>query len=104
MGLSKKLLQRRWTHSHEEDSDTTAVYRPADFAFPPARGRRSFDLGPGGRYTESAPGPSDKPRAGGGKWDIDGDRIVIRDSDTRAMKSLVVESVSKERLVLKKPK
>lgn len=102
MGLSKKLLQRRWTHSHEEDSATTVVYRPADFDFPRSRGRKSFELGPGGRYMESVPGPSDQPRAGSGKWDIDDDKIVIRSPSTGAARSLQVESVSKDRLVIKK--
>jgi hypothetical protein len=103
MELSKKLLQRRWVHSHEEDSPDVAVYRPADFDFPPSRGRKSFDLGSGGRYTESAPGPADKPRAGGGTWAVAGDKILIRSPNTRAAKALVVESVSKDRLVIKKP-
>ncbi|MGH7787511.1 MAG: hypothetical protein ACRERC_11630, partial [Candidatus Binatia bacterium] len=65
MALSKKLLQRRWVHAHEDDTATTTVYRPADYDLPPSRGRRSFELGAGGRYAESAPGPVDTPVAAG---------------------------------------
>lgn len=104
MGLSKKLLQRRWIHSHEEDTETTAVYRPASFDFPPSRGRRSFELGLGGRYVESAPGPTDKPLATSGTWEIDRNAIAIRLLKGKVARSLTVESVTSDRLAITKPR
>ncbi len=41
--LPPELFQH-WMHSHEEDSGDVQVYRPADYDFPPARGRRGFEL------------------------------------------------------------
>lgn len=37
-------LQRRWLHSHEEDTADVRVYRPAEYPFPPARGRDGFEF------------------------------------------------------------
>lgn len=42
--LDTNLLFRRWIHSHEEDTESQEVYRPATFSFPPARGRSGFEL------------------------------------------------------------
>lgn len=33
-----------WLHAHEEDTGTEAVYRPGDYDFPPARGRRGYEF------------------------------------------------------------
>ncbi len=41
--VDRSRLCQRWIHSHEEDTDTEMVYRPADFAFPPSRGRTGFE-------------------------------------------------------------
>ena len=51
-----------WVHSHEEDTDAEMVYRPASYAFPPSRGRTSFDLRADGSYVERSPGPGRRPR------------------------------------------
>ena len=40
------LLLKRWLHAHEEDTSTESVYRPANFAFKPSRGRRGFEFRP----------------------------------------------------------
>jgi hypothetical protein len=63
----------RWTHSFEEDHDGISVYRPDDFAFPPARGRRGVEFRPDGTLVEWAIGRGDAPEARpGGRWDAAG--------------------------------
>jgi hypothetical protein len=61
-------LLGHWVHSHEEDSGDLRVYRPADYAFPPARGRRGFELDADGEVVLYGPGPSDKPEARTARW------------------------------------
>jgi hypothetical protein len=65
-------LMRHWVHSHEEDSGDLRIYRPADYDFPPARGRRGFELRPDGEVETYGPGPSDVPEATTGRWEASG--------------------------------
>jgi hypothetical protein len=62
------LLLRRWTHSHEEDGSETMVFRPAEWRFPPSRGRRSFELRADGSLGASGPGPDDRRVESEGTW------------------------------------
>lgn len=58
-----------WLHSFEEDTETTAVYRPADHAFRPSRRvRRGLEFRADGTFAELRPGPDDRPRAVTGRW------------------------------------
>lgn len=57
-----------WVHSHEEDSGSTKVYRPASYNFPPSRGRTAVELRPDGTYIEYDSGPDDRGRAVVGRW------------------------------------
>jgi hypothetical protein len=102
MRLTKKRLQRKWTHAHEEDSPEVAVYRPVGTRLQRSRGRRMFELGAGGRYAESTPGPADKPLAATATWEVDGDTIVIRSG--RTVRKLTVASLAGDRLEIKKPR
>lgn len=43
MNLPSTLF-KKWIHSYEEDHDNLKIYRPADYEFPPARGRDGFEL------------------------------------------------------------
>jgi hypothetical protein len=74
-GLPPDVFQR-WLHSHEEDSGGVQVYRPAGYRFPPARGRRGFELRPDGSYIAYGPGPADKPTSTPGRWEPAGDDRV----------------------------
>ena len=65
--LPPELFQH-WMHSHEEDSGDVQVYRPADYDFPPARGRRGFELRPDGSASVYGPSPSDRPEATTATW------------------------------------
>ncbi|MEV0388887.1 hypothetical protein [Nonomuraea sp. NPDC050643] len=58
-----------WLHSFEEDTGTTAVYRPHDHPFPPARRvRRGLEFRADGTFVELRPGPDDRPRPVTGRW------------------------------------
>ncbi|MEO3807531.1 hypothetical protein ABGB17_00865 [Sphaerisporangium sp. B11E5] len=58
-----------WLHSHEEDTATTAVYRPRDHPFPPSRRpRRGLTFRADGTFAELVPGPADRPREVAGRW------------------------------------
>ena len=66
--LPPELFQR-WMRSHEEEEGgDVQVYRPASYDFPPARGRRGFELKRDGELVLYGPGPSDKPEATTERW------------------------------------
>jgi hypothetical protein len=74
----------RWVHSHEEDTPDEMVFRSADYAFPPSRGREAIELRPDGSYAGTVPGPVDKPVAGDtGEWALsdDGRRLRLGDRE-----------------------
>lgn len=100
MTIDRSALERAWVHSHEEDTADEQVFRLADFAFPPSRGRRGLDLRPDGSYAETAPGPTDRPESSLGTWDLDGDTLVLSPSDAAGSERLRVTAVDAERLVV----
>jgi hypothetical protein len=100
----KEAVQGRWLHSHEEDTPTEMVFRPAGFAFPPSRGRRGFELNQDGSCVETGIGPTDKPQHSRGQWQFeDGNKLTIRpDADPEATQILQVAAASPERLVVRR--
>jgi len=71
-------LFRHWVHSQEEDAEGVAVYRPADYPFPPARGRRGLEFAPDGTFVDHPIGRGDAPGAVAGRWDTaDGRRLAL---------------------------
>ena len=75
-------LAGRWVHSHEEDTADETVFRSADYAFPPSRGREAIELRPDGSYAGTVPGPVDKPVAGDeGQWTLEDDGRRLRLGD-----------------------
>jgi hypothetical protein len=68
-----------WLHSYEEDTETTAVYRPYDHPFPPSRRpRRGLEFRADGTFVELRPGPDDRPRPVTGRWEVQADdRIQV---------------------------
>jgi hypothetical protein len=102
VAVDRRRLVRRWVHAHEEDSQEEMVFRPADWALPPSRGRRSLDLRADGSLVEEAPGPTDRPEEGGGSWELgDEDVLVVRSAAQEPWRARVV-SVQPDRLVLDK--
>ena len=101
----KATLAQRWVHSHEEDSDTEMVFRPASYKFPPSRGRTSLDLRPDGGLTESSPGPSDRSENTEGTWRLDADNNLVLGQGPRhhqRSRVLTLVSANGDRLVVKK--
>lgn len=66
-----KEIFRRWGHSFEEDTGDIVVYRPAEYAFPLARGRRGIEFKPDGTFIDWAIGPADVPHGVNGHWRIE---------------------------------
>lgn len=61
-------LFQYWVHSFEEDTEGVTVYRPADYAFPPARGRRGMELAADGTFVDHPVGRGDAPDTVPGHW------------------------------------
>jgi len=103
--LNTKALPQHWVHSHEEDTDTEMVFRPASYNFPRSRGRSSFELRPNGALVQSGPGPVDIPQESVGTWALEGKQLALYGgtSQTEPSRVLQIASLSKDRLVVKKP-
>jgi hypothetical protein len=86
----ESLLIRSWTHSYEEDHDGVLVFRPSEREFPPARGRDSFDLAPGGVLLRTGPGPDDRTQRTSGRWSRQGDRLDLYPTDSSQYRYRVV--------------
>lgn len=102
--LKPEVLQQRWVHSHEEDTATELVFRPATFNFPRARGRVSFELKPDGSLVEYGIGPTDRRQKTQGTWELRGDEQLTFERSLPAGSRQVfhILSADKDRLVIKK--
>ena len=97
------MLHQHWVHSREEDTEFEAVYRPQSYNFPPARGRRGFELKEDGTLVEYSPGPADRPVGKPGQWKLVGQQVAFYgESDDQPTSMLTISSVNAEKLVLKK--
>jgi hypothetical protein len=105
--MAAKVEQRlvgTWLHSHEEDTDDQLVYRPKDFDFPPARGRRGYEFLPD--HTCNTIGIS--PRDGAAKtsctWQLLGgpSREIVLTFPGGRQEKLPLLSVDRQRLVVRK--
>jgi hypothetical protein len=101
---SRDLLQRRWVHAHEEDTDSEMVFRPADYELPPSRGRVAFELRPDGSFVESGLGAADVPEEASGTWDLEDDeRIVLSQGASQGVpRQMRIASAEQNRLVIEK--
>jgi len=98
-----ELLQKRWLHSHEEDSDTEMVFRPASFKFPPSRGRAGFDLKANQSYIDIGIAPVDGPQESRGTWKLRDDQLeLFKSASPTPTRTLQIVSADKDRLVVKK--
>ena len=102
--IAQEDLLQRWVHSHEEDTDTEMVFRPATHKFPPSRGRRSFELKPDGQLVETTPGPTDVPQKLQGTWKLEGGSKLelYRTSESKPDQVMHIISIDKDRLVVTK--
>jgi hypothetical protein len=96
-------LYRRWVHSHEEDTNSEMVFRPADFKFPPSRGRREFEIRSDGTVITKSLGPTDRPQKDQGIWILKKNLLYFfSHSDAEPKNILHIITVDKTRLVVKK--
>jgi hypothetical protein len=101
--ISPAALPQHWMHSHEEDTETEMVFRPASYAFPLSRGRRSFELRPDGTLVEHGIAPTDRRHSTQGKWELrDRDELVFKGPGAEANTVMHIISANKDRLVVKK--
>ena len=101
--ISREILCQLWLHSHEEDTETEEVFRPASFSFPPARGRSGFELHDNGSFRDIRIGPTDRPEEGVGTWEFDDAAAQLSiQCDVGPRQVLHICSADKERLVIKR--
>jgi hypothetical protein len=102
--IDRNALLQKWVHSHEEDTAEEMVFRPASYAFPRSRGRKSFELGPNGRLATSAIGADDRSVQGQGSWQLDNDdKLTLQSAGASASRSeMRLLHVESDRLVVKK--
>ena len=102
MTFDQKQLQRRWLHSHEEDSSGTKVFRPDSYPLPPSRGRFGYEFQSDGCVKKLAPGPTDKPTTEQGTWTMDNQgRIEIR-IPGHSDEVLDIDTLDSDHLIMKK--
>jgi hypothetical protein len=101
--MKKETLQKKWIHSHEEDTDTEMVFRPAGYNFPPSRGRQSFALNADGTMIKGGIAPTDGTVESEGRWEVEGDKISFYvGSRSKPTRTLNIVSVTPDKLVVKK--
>jgi hypothetical protein len=89
-------------HSYEEDTQAERVFRPANYRFPPSRGRLSFELEADGSAVLYGIGPTDRVRSSEGRWRLDDDRLVLTYAHSDAEQVSEIVSASPDRLVVRK--
>ena len=97
-----EILSQRWLHSHEEDANDETVFRPADYRFPPSRGRAGFELKPGGGLVELGIGATDRPTESTGSWSLQGGDQLILQSRASGRRTMRIVSLAPDRLVVKR--
>ena len=98
-------LVGHWIHAHEEDTPATRVYRPADYPFPPSRGRTGFALLADGALIAYDIAPADGIVAAHGSWWFvppNGIRMDLANFSSSSL-TLDVVSCSDELLVIAAP-
>ena len=96
-------MSGRWAHAYEEDTEDEMVFRPADAALPPSRGRMAFDLREDGTFAETGLGVADVPEEATGSWTLEGDTITLSEGAAQGVpREMEVVTAEKERLVVRK--
>ena len=99
--LERTAIEGEWVHAHEEDSESELVFRPASYSLPPSRGRSTLDLRADGSYSESSPGPTDRPEQATGTWALEQDRLALRPQHGRR-RLLQITAAAPDRLALRR--
>jgi hypothetical protein len=97
--LDQDALCRHWVHSYEDDTAGAKVFRPADYDFPPSRGRFGFQLNRDGTMVRYGIGSTDRQRRDSGTWRLENEVLVLLPGAGAAQQRLKVITVDGERLV-----
>jgi hypothetical protein len=100
--IDLKSLARTWIHSHEEDTQGEMIFRPDSYPLPPSRGRKSFQLEPGGQAVSSGPGPDDRTTTSKGSWTLQQSDVLTLQPASGSKTTMKILSVTPEKLVVKK--
>ena len=97
-------LVGHWVHSHEEDTDTEMVFRPANFAFPRSRGRISFELKADGSMVDHGIGAGDAATETRGTWSQPSTGVLafIHGTEKKPARKLKIIRAEHDRLVMEK--
>lgn len=97
----RKCILRHWTHSHEEDTQEVAVYRPVDYNFPPSRGRIGFEFMEDGELVYYGIGYADGSEQSSGRWVAEGQNWVRINVENERIQPFELEVVSCDEEALK---
>ena len=102
--IVRNALHQHWVHSHEEDTATETVYRPASFAFPRSRGRSAMALKPDGGLVETGIGPTDRHQESQGTWKLENDDAlsIYEKGQAKPKRTMKIISMDQDRLVVRK--
>jgi hypothetical protein len=100
MAELEACLVGTWIHSHEEDTPEGQVYRRPSYSFPPARGRRGFELREGGEAMLAGIAPTNGSQRITARWTREGRQIRIEPGDGR-MVPMTFEVVSCDEEILR---
>jgi len=96
-----QAIFQRWGHSFEEDTEGTKVYRPFEYAFPPARGRAGIEFRSDGEFIDWTIGPTDAPQRILGHWQMEGHKRVRIYFEDNIRASRVMEIIHCDENILK---
>jgi hypothetical protein len=100
---TNEALYQHWRHSHEEDTPTQRVFRPATYSFSRSRGRLAFELKQDGTAMFHGIGPTDRRQSALGVWRLEGDRLALYSNPaTDPDQVLEIVSLSPDRLVVRR--
>jgi hypothetical protein len=94
-------LYNHWVHSHEDEvkEQNHKVYRPHDYDFPPARGRRAFMIIENGVFIDMPIAPGDGNLQIEENWTLEEDQLIITGKDRKYGYQII--SLNKEKLVIR---
>jgi hypothetical protein len=100
----EKILNNRWIHSHEEDTPSEMVFRPASFNFPRSRGRGGFELRQDQSMLEIQPGAADQSEETKGRWELQLGKnlLFFKPGEEKPARALKIVSADNDRLVVAK--
>jgi hypothetical protein len=93
-------LYGHWINSHEENDEAKKhiVYRPAEYDFPPARGREGFEIKENGIFISHPIAPYDGNMSITEKWAVKDDVLIITgEKETRRYRII---SLARDKIVL----